>query len=193
MPFTLLLKQMLPGLLPLFVFILVDEIWGTTAGLVTALAIGIAELAWTRIQEKRYDGFIVIDTVFLVIMGLVSLATGSAIFFKLKPAILELVVCLMFAAGAMYPEKYFLAMTSRYMKNITITVNDEAMVRLRRMMTILAAVFILHTALVVYSAFKMSEAAWGFISGGLFYIIFAVIMAGQILMAKLRSRTGRHK
>lgn len=191
MPLVLLLKQMLPGFIPLFVFILVDEIWGTTAGLVTALALGIAELAWTRIREKRYDGFILIDTVFLVIMGLVSLATGSTVFFKLKPAILELVVCLMFAAGAMYPEKYFLAVTSRYMKNITIRVNDEALLRMRRIMFVLTAVMALHTGLIVYSAFRMSEASWGFISGGLFYILFAVIMAGQFVMAKLRSRRKR--
>lgn len=39
-----LLKKLLPGLIPLFVFIIADEIWGTEAGLYAAVAFGTAEM-----------------------------------------------------------------------------------------------------------------------------------------------------
>jgi hypothetical protein len=42
---TQLLKILLPGLLPLIVFILVDEFYGTTAGLIVAVAFGIRTAA----------------------------------------------------------------------------------------------------------------------------------------------------
>ncbi|MCF8362132.1 MAG: hypothetical protein K9G70_05865 [Prolixibacteraceae bacterium] len=42
-----LLKKLLPGFIPLFVFIAADEIWGTKIGLVIALAVGMAELVYT--------------------------------------------------------------------------------------------------------------------------------------------------
>ena len=53
-----LLKKLLPGFIPLFAFIAIDEIWGTTAGLVAALAIGVAELVWIGYKEKRFDKFV---------------------------------------------------------------------------------------------------------------------------------------
>ena len=37
---------MIPGLLPLIIFILADEIWGTTIGLIVALTLGIAEFLY---------------------------------------------------------------------------------------------------------------------------------------------------
>ena len=36
-----LIKRMLPGLLPILIFILADEIWGTTVGIYVAVAVGI--------------------------------------------------------------------------------------------------------------------------------------------------------
>lgn len=186
MPLTLLLKQMLPGLLPLFVFIAVDEIYGTEIGLYTALAFGLAELVFTRIREKRYDGFILFDTAFLVVLGGVSILLENAIFFKLKPAAIELVMCVILGAAAARPEILLHAMRERYMKNMEFNVTEQGIKSMRRMMTLLASVFLLHTALTVYAAFFMSERAWGFISGVLFYIIFGVIFAGQIITLKIR-------
>lgn len=188
MPVKVLLKQMLPGLLPLFVFIAVDEIYGVEAGLYAALAFGMAELFFTWLRERRIDRFILFDTVFLVLLGGVSLLFENAIFFKLKPAAIELVICVILGAAAARPEIFLKAMTGRYMKNMELNVTEEGISTMRRMMFILAVIFFLHTALTVYSAFFMSERAWGFISGVLFYIIFGVIFAGQMIALDFRRR-----
>lgn len=186
MPVTILLKQMLPGLLPLFVFIAVDEFYGTGIGLYTALAFGIIGLIFTRIREKRYDGFILFDTAFLIVLGGVSLLLENATFFKLKPAAIELVICIILGAAAARPELLLRAMKEKYMKNMEFSVTEQGIKGMRRMTAILTSVFLLHTALTVYAAFCMSERAWGFISGVLFYIIFGVIFAGQIITLKIR-------
>ncbi|MDP2115449.1 MAG: NUDIX hydrolase, partial [Bacteroidota bacterium] len=67
-----LLKKLLPGFIPLFVFIAVDEIWGTRAGLVAALVIGVAEMVWIWKKEKRFDRFVLVDTGLLMALGSVS-------------------------------------------------------------------------------------------------------------------------
>jgi len=188
MPVTVLLKQMLPGLLPLFVFIAVDEIYGVEAGLYAALAFGIAELIFTWFRERRVDRFILFDTAFLILLGAVSLLFENAIFFKLKPAAIELVICVILGAAAARPEIFLKAMTGRYMKNMELNVTEEGINAMRRMMLLLTVIFFLHTALTVYAAFFMSERAWGFISGVLFYIIFVVIFAGQMIALKIRKR-----
>ncbi|HSQ36035.1 MAG TPA: NUDIX domain-containing protein, partial [Candidatus Binatia bacterium] len=45
-----------------------------------------------------------------------------------------------------------------------------------------------HTILIVYAAFALSLRAWGFISGGLFYILFAIYFLAAWGRGKLRQR-----
>ena len=87
-----LLKKLLPGFIPLFAFIAIDEIWGTRAGLVAALIIGVGEMVWIWIKEKRFDKFVLFDTGLLVVLGSVSLILDNDIFFKLKPGLVELIL-----------------------------------------------------------------------------------------------------
>lgn len=188
MSFTVLLKQMLPGLLPLFIFIAVDEIYGVETGLYAALVFVIAGLLFTWFRERRLDRFILFDTVFLILLGGVSLLFETPIFFKLKPAVIELIICAILGAAAAKPELFLKAMTGRYIKNMELKVTEEGIDAMRKMMLILTVVLLMHTILTVYSAFFMSERVWGFISGVLFYIIFGVFFAGQMIAVKIRRR-----
>ena len=52
-PFRKMAIQMIPGLLPLVIFILADEIWGTTIGLIVALVLGITEFFYVWWQSKK--------------------------------------------------------------------------------------------------------------------------------------------
>jgi len=52
-----LLKKLLPGFIPLIVYIIADEIWGMKIGLIVALSIGVIEMAFTWIMRRRLDKF----------------------------------------------------------------------------------------------------------------------------------------
>ena len=69
-----LLKKLLPGILPLLIFILADEIWGTRIGLYVALGFGVGELLFYWIRDKKLDRFILLDTSLLLILGAISIA-----------------------------------------------------------------------------------------------------------------------
>ena len=168
-----LLKKLLPGVIPLFVFIAIDEIWGTRAGLIAALVIGVAELGWIWIREKRFDRFVLLDTGLLVVLGSVSILLDNDIFFKLKPGLVELILCVVLAVSAFSKLNIIGLMTQRYMKEMEL--NDLQMAQLRKTMKLMFFVFLIHTLLVFYSAFYLSNEAWAFISGGLFYILFTVM------------------
>ena len=181
-----LLKKLLPGFIPLFVFISIDEIWGTRAGLVAALIIGVAEMAWIWIQEKRFDKFVLFDTGLLVLLGSVSLLLNNDIFFKLKPGLVELILCAVLAVSAFSKLNIIGLMTQRYMKDMEL--NDHQMEQFRKTMQLMFFVFLLHTVLVFYAAFYMSDGAWAFISGGLFYILFAVVFGYEFVKQKLNRK-----
>jgi isopentenyldiphosphate isomerase/intracellular septation protein A len=168
-----LLKKLMPGFIPLFVFIAADEIWGTKVGLIVAVSVGIVELLWVFAREKRFDRFILFDTMLLVALGGFSIILENDIFFKLKPGLIELILVVILAISAFSKVNIIAMMGQRYMKGITL--NEIQIKKLRDSLKIMCFVFALHTVLVFWSAFFMSKEAWVFISGGLFYVLFGVL------------------
>lgn len=174
---------MLPGFIPLFVFILVDEIWGTRTGLIAALIIGLAELSWIGFREKRFDRFVVFDTLLLLALGGVSIVLDNDIFFKLKPGLVELILCAVLAFSAFSKVNLIALMSKRYLKDMELS--GEQMKKMRRSMKLMFYVFFAHTLLVFYAAFQLSDAAWAFISGGLFYMLFGLVFLVEFGKQKL--------
>jgi isopentenyldiphosphate isomerase/intracellular septation protein A len=167
-----LLKKLLPGFIPLFIFILADEIWGTKIGLYVALATGIGEFLFYFIKDRTIDSFILLDTGLLLVLGAVSIALENDIFFKIKPALIEFILLAIIGFSLWGPKNIMLAMSKRYMGEIEFDPAQEKL--LRRNMMGMFWITTLHIILVLFSAVYMSKEAWLFISGGLFYILFAV-------------------
>lgn len=181
-----LLKKMLPGLLPLFVFIIADEIWGTEIGLIVAIGFGIIELIYSYVRNRTIDKFVIFDTGLLVALGGISILLENEIFFKLKPALIQCIFVAIIGFSAFSRQNILLLMSKRYMKGIKMT---EAQVnQLRITLKSLFWIFVVHTILVVYSAWFLSKEAWAFISGGLFYIIFGAFFVYEFVKNKLKAK-----
>ncbi len=167
-----MLKSLAPGFLPLIIFIVADSIWGTRIGLIVAVAVGILELVISYIKEKIVDKFVLLDIGLIVLLAGVSILLDNPIFFKLKPALIELIFCIILGISIFSKLNIMLLMSRRYMKNIEF--NEAQVQQLNKSLRALFFIFIFHTLLIVYSAFWMSKGAWAFVSGGLFYLLFVV-------------------
>ena len=183
---TELLKKLLPGFIPLFVFIAADEIWGTKIGLFVAVGVGVAEMLWVGLKEKRFDKFILFDTLLLVVLGAVSIFLDNDIFFKLKPGLIELILVAVLAVSAFSKVNIIGLMGQRYLKDAQF--NEAQMAQMRKSLKYLFYIFAAHTLLVFYSTFFMSKAAWAFISGGLFYILFGVYFLIELFRQKRKQK-----
>lgn len=180
-----LFKKLLPGLIPLFIFILADEIWGTRVGLYVALATGVAELLFYWIKDKKIDTFIILDTSLLLILGIVSIALENDIFFKIKPALIELILLAIIGFSLWGPKNIIMAMSQRYMGEMELDAGQQRMMRIN--MLVMFWITAVHIILVIYSAEYMSKEAWAFISGGLYYILFGIWFAGLWGFNKIKS------
>ena len=184
-----LIKKMLPGLIPLLIFIIADEIWGTKVGLIVAVTFGIGELLYFLIKEKRIEKFVFLDTGLIIVMGGISLISSNDIFFLLKPALIELIMCIFLFISSYTPKNLMLALSQRYMKGMEL---NEAQIRQMTNSTkLMFWVFLVHTLLIVYSAFYMSKEAWGFISGVMLYVIMGGYFVFELLRQKLKN--GNHE
>jgi isopentenyldiphosphate isomerase len=186
-----ILKSLAPGFFPLLVFIAADAIWGTKIGLIVAVVVGILEFFISYIKEKLVDKFILLDVGLIVILGTVSILLENEIFFKLKPALIELIFCIILAVSIFSPVNVMLLMSKRYMKNIEL--GKSQLDQLNKSLRIMFYIFLVHTGLVIYSAFFMSKGAWAFISGGLFYIIFGVYFVFELARNKLKQKQWQEK
>ncbi len=183
---TELLKKLLPGFIPLFVFIVADEIWGTKIGLFVAVGVGVAEMLWVGFKEKRFDKFILFDTLLLIVLGAVSILLDNDIFFKLKPGLIELILVAVLAVSAFSSVNIIGLMGQRYLKDTQF--NEAQMLQMRKSLKNLFYIFAAHTLLVFYSTFFMSKTAWAFISGGLFYILFGVYFLIELYRQKRKQK-----
>jgi len=181
-----LLKMMLPGLMPLLIFIVVDAIWGTETGLIVAILFGLGELVFILVREKRFDWFVIFDTGLLLMLGAISLLSSDEIFFKLKPAFINMIFLVIIGLSAFSGKNILLQYSKRFLKDLPDNpAYQKEMLKTFRMMFWL---FLLHTILIVYSAYFMSKAAWGFISSALLYILFGVYFGWQFLTSYWQKR-----
>lgn len=181
-----LLLQLLPGFLPLFAFIIADELWGTEIGLIVAIALGIIELTWYWIRYRKFDKFILFDTLLIVILGVVSIILENEVFFKIKPALIGVLMCAILGVSVFTPSNILLNMSRRYMKGMEL--NDMQYQQLQKNLRVLFWLFTAYTALVFYSVWFMSKEAWAFISGGLFYILFGVYFLFEVVKKHLKQK-----
>ncbi len=178
-----LLKKLLPGFIPIFIFIAVDEVWGTVAGIIFAIAFGLIYLIYNYIKEKKLDKFVIADTSLIVILGGVSILLDNDVFFKLKPALVESILVVILGYSGFSTNNIVLKMTSHYIKGVEF--NNVQIKQITRNLKILFFVFLVHTVLIYYSVYFMSNEAWAFISGALFYIIFAVFFILEYARTRL--------
>ncbi len=181
-----LLKKLLPGLLPILIFIVADEIWGTQVGLVVAVIIGVIQLIYFIIKEKRLEKFVLFDTLLIIAMGGVSIILENDIFFKLKPAIIEVILVTVLAYSYFSKHNILMNMSKRYMKDMEISEAQNQVMRksLRNMLFILLP----HLLLTIYASFWMSTEAWAFISTALLYILLFGYFGLEFLIRYLKNK-----
>ncbi len=181
-----LLKKMLPGLLPILIFIIADEVWGTQVGLIVAIIMGIVQLVYFAIKEKRIEKFVLMDTLLIIAMGGISIILKNDIFFKLKPVIIEGILAAFLAFSLFSKHNIMLKMSERYMPDMEI--NEEQNKLMQKSIRNMLIILLLHIALTIYSAFYMSTEAWAFISTGLFYILIFGYFGIEFLIKYLKNK-----
>lgn len=174
-----IIKNFTLGFLPLIVFIIADELFGLTLGLIVAISFGIVQLFLSYIRKRRFDRFILFDTFLILCLGLISILLQNDIFFKIKPGLIGIILVVLLGISAFSNNKLLLKMSGRYLKDVQLSEQQFHImqVMLKRMFFI----FSIHTLLIFYAAFYLSKEAWGFISGGLFYLLIGAIFAFEFL------------
>jgi intracellular septation protein A len=172
-----MLKQLSYAFLPILIFIIADELYGVTTGMVVAMCFSITEFIYTWIKHKNIDYFILFDAILISILGGISIISHNEIFFKLKPALIQTILLAIFGIAAFTNYPLMENMTRRYVKDLKLSEFQRK--KMKSMSKQIFFIFLIHTAIIIYTAFYSSDRVWAFASGGLFYIIMGIFMAIQ--------------
>lgn len=161
-------RNLLFTTLPIFIFILLEILFKNTLfSILTASGISIILLLIYLMIYKKPDLFLIADIVFITIIGGISLIIDSPILFKLKPAIIECFLLLVFVFISI-STRAFKAFFSHYYKDIDIP--EENVSEIQMFLLYLVPVIFLHMLLIVVSSVFFSEKVWALISCGLLYV-----------------------
>ncbi len=181
-----MIKKLIPGLIPLLVFILADEFWGMKVGLAVAVSIGLVELLITYFREKKLDRFVLLDTLLLVLLSALSYLFENEIFFKVKPAMIDLVLAAVISLSLFTKIDPLGSMTQRYMKGVELNgIQKELMKKNIRVMFWMVLV---HTGLVLWTAFFSTKEVWAFVSSFLLFIMMGIYLGFEVIRHKLKKK-----
>lgn len=179
-------KNFTLGFIPILVFLAADYIYGPMVGIVVAIAFGLAEMIYFYIKNKQIEKFVLFDIGLLVIFGGISLVLRNEIFFKIKPAVLEAVLVVVLAIHGFTNTPLLLLIGKRYMGQMKMQPAQQQMMKM--LAKILAVIMFLHVVLIVWSAYYWSHEAWAFVSGGLFYILLALVFGLQFFYFRIKNK-----
>lgn len=178
------------GFFPILIFLVIDWIYGAMSGIIVALSIGFLELGYFYFKKGTIEKFVLFDVGLLILFSAVSILLENDFFFKLKPAVLELILVIVVGVHGFTNKPLLFLMAKRYMPQIDLQPFQEKLIRL--MTQVMSVILFLHVLLIVWSARYASKELWAFISGGLFYLIIALLFVGQWLYMRFFKKNISH-
>jgi intracellular septation protein len=177
---------LLAGILPVVIFTIIEEYYGTYWGLVAGIIFGGGEIIWEYRKDKKVSGITLFGNGMLFFLGGISIFTNEGIWFKLQPAIMEVVFAL-FLWGSLLLKKPIMDLMLQKQK---LQVPEVIKVRMNAMTFRIGIFLFLHALLATWAALNWSTQAWAMLKGIGFTGSFIAYMfiEGLVLRRSVKSQ-----
>ena len=149
------------GLLPVILFTVIEEKYGTLAGLIAGMIFGCGEIIYELIRYKKVNTITWIGNGMILGLGAISLFTSEGYWFKLQPAILEFVFFIILLGSWFLKKPFLKIMVEKQNPDIPEVVKN----RLSGMTFRLSFFFLIHAIIATYAAFYWTTANWALLKG----------------------------
>ena len=184
------------GLLPVVLFAVIEDSFGTLWGLAAGMIFGLGEILWEYKTERRVSAITLGGNGMLLVLGGVSLLTDSGIWFKLQPAVLEAVFAIILW-GSWWLKKPMLLLLMQKQgglpRDFEQNLKPGAVGVLRQGFSGLTLrmgfFFAIHAGLAVWAALDWSTAAWALLKGVGLTVSLLVYMVAESLFLRYRLKS----
>lgn len=149
------------GILPVIAFTVIEEKYGTMAGLIAGMIFGFGEIVYELIKYKKVSGMTWFGNGLLLAMGAISIWTNEGIWFKLQPAIMEAAFALALWISWLIKKPLLKWMMLQQKQELP----EILQARLSGMTLRLGFFFAIHAGLAVWAAYDWSTTNWALLKG----------------------------
>lgn len=182
------------GLLPIIAFTVIEDQYGTMAGLLAGMVFGVGEIGYELFKYKKVSGLTWFGNGMLLSMGAISLWTNEGIWFKLQPAIMEGAFAIALWGSWIIKKPLLKWMMEQQKQEIPEALKS----RFSGMTLRMGFFFGAHAVLAVWAAFKWSTSDWALLKGvGLtasmfVYMFFEALAIRRQVQSNLRNESHEH-
>jgi intracellular septation protein len=179
------------GLVPVIAFTLIEEYYGTVAGLIAGMVFGVGEICYELYKHKRVQKITWIGNGLLLVLGGVSLISSEGIWFKLQPALMEGAFAFALVVSWLIKKPLLVVLAEQQGQALP----DFVKTRMGGITFRCGIFFAIHTVLAVWAALHWSTTAWALLKGvGLtvsliLYMAVEMIILRQIVVKYQRDQT----
>ncbi|WP_413560538.1 inner membrane-spanning protein YciB [Bdellovibrio sp. HCB209] len=168
------------GLLPVIAFTVIEDQYGTIAGLIAGMVFGVGEICYELYKYKKVQKITWIGNGLLLGLGGISLISDEGIWFKLQPAIMEgiFAIALWFSVAIKKPLIVVLAEQQGQ------KLPDFVKARMNGMTFRMGVFFAIHTGLAIWAALYWSTNAWALLKGVGLTVSLIVYMLLEVLFIR---------
>lgn len=187
---------LLGGLLPVLIFALIEDHFGTLWGLVAGMVFGVGEILWEWKTRGKVDPMTWGGNGLLLVLGVISLVTQEGVWFKLQPAVIEVGMTAALWGSVAFGKPLCQSLAQKQgglpadLKTGLKPGVGPVLERAFRGMTLrLGLFFAVHAALAVWAALFWSTAAWVALKGIGLTVSLLVYLVVESLVLRYRVAT----
>jgi len=175
---------LLIGILPLFIFVLVDTFAGLKVALISTVAMAILEGVFSLFYFKEIDSVTIFSLITVVIFCYISFRKKDPLFIKLQPAILSLLMALVLIISFSINEPLLLNLATKYKElyppQFQLQFSNPHFLKLLEISTLSMGIGLLvHAFVTALAAFKLSNWWWLAVRGVGFYFFVGLSLIIQ--------------
>lgn len=170
------------GLLPVIAFTVIEEKYGTLAGLIAGMIFGSAEIIYELIRYKKVNTITWVGNGLLLGLGGISLLSSDGYWFKLQPAFLEFGFFIFLLSSWILKKPFMKMMLEKQNPAAPQFLKD----RMSGMTWRLSLFFLIHSLVATWAAFKWSTENWALLKGLGITITMILYMGAEVLWMRLQ-------
>lgn len=147
---------LIASLLPVLIFTVIEELYGTQAGLIAGVVFGVGEVLYEWKTLGKPQPLTLGVNAMVLVLGGISLFESNAVFFKLQPAILVFVMAFALIGSSLMKKPFLVAFAKKQRPDLPEVVLARLSGLNLRMGFCLVAIGVIG----VYAAFEWSTAWW---------------------------------
>jgi intracellular septation protein A len=186
------MKLLFLGLVPVIIFWLVEEKFGTFWGLIAAIVWAVGECIFEYAKNARVEKLTLFSTGLIVILGGIGAWLDKSILFKFQPVILELVFVGILIWGGRKGDPLLFVMAKKtrpeVFANQSPPVIEFQKNMMKKMTRNLLVVLLLHSVVLSYAAVYGTTGQWAFWKGVGFNVFLFIWAAGEFLMMRFKKK-----